>query len=360
MHKYACVALLWVSSAWAQIPERNCMSNPMMAGCPAAEQARKTQEMMSKHAWENLPGMPGSSQPAQQVSGPQPTPQPRTATPAANRAAADSDWKRPRLAAALPANWPRWNFAPPDSGALIGMKLSALIQSPVFAALLGDSADALRTSPVPADEVWVSITTGPKPESVMLFVGPGVESIATELRSKGVTVCFLDRQSVLAGEWSSVNRALQRVSAGVPGPFAKRAAELWAHDDLWILTGPQMSAQVVPASAKGVTGASLGMSFQNKISAEMLLNSATPAETAKLAGKLRENPADLGLGEATVESTARGVLVKASLDAAQLPESLRNQIAEQVRPLLGSQAQASSNKIVIQGLDDGPKTISVK
>ena len=39
MHKYLSVMLLFFGPAWAQIPARNCMSNPMMDGCPAAEQA---------------------------------------------------------------------------------------------------------------------------------------------------------------------------------------------------------------------------------------------------------------------------------------------------------------------------------
>src|SRR6266853_6075094 len=121
MHKYLSVMLLFLGAVRAQIPERNCMSNPMMAGCPGAEQARKTEEMLNKKPWweehpELLnPKVPGSSQPRQASPTARPNPP------------ADTDWKRPRLAKALAADWPRWTFAQPDASALVGMKLMALV-----------------------------------------------------------------------------------------------------------------------------------------------------------------------------------------------------------------------------------------
>jgi hypothetical protein len=373
MHKYLSVALLLLGAIRAQIiPERNCMSNPMMAGCPAAEQARKTEEMLNKKPWweehpELLnPRVPGSNQPSQgnrpsQTIGPTQT--------ARLNPPADTDWRRPRLPKALAADWPRWIFAQPDAGVLIGMKLMALIQSPVLSDLVGADAEKKWGASAPQlDEVWMSIRPQPgqKAESVMLLIGPAVESIATDLRSKGVTVCFLDTRTLLAGEWNAVNRALARIVAGAPGPMSKRAAELWSTNDLWLITGREMANQVLPANTgtSGLTGASLGLSLQKRVAVEMLLTAATPAETARWASKLRQNPADLGLGEVSIEETVRGVSVRAALDAAQLPEALRRQITDQIRPVLdmaGSPASASGsrNAIVIQGLDDGPRTISV-
>ena len=366
MHKYLTVMLVFFGAARAQIPERNCMSNPMMAGCPAAEQARKTEEMLNKKTWweehpELLnPKLTGSNQPSHSN---QPS---QTIKP---NPPADTDWKRPRLAKALAADWPRWTFAQPDAGALVGMKLTTLVQSPVLSELLGaDAGKQWRASAPQVDEVWISIRPlpGQKNEAVMLLIGSAVESIATDLRSKGVTVCFLDQRTLLAGEWNAVNRALGRVVAGAPGPMSKRAAELWSTNDLWLITGREMANQVLPTNAgtSGLTGASLGLSLQKRVAVDMLLTAATPAETARWASKLRQNPADLGLGEVSVEETPRGVSVRAALDAAQLPEALRRQITDQIRQVLDmagspASAAASRNAIVIQGLDDGPRTISV-
>jgi hypothetical protein len=370
MHKYFSVMLVslgtaW-SPAWAQIiPERNCLSNPFMDGCPAAEEARKTKEMLNKPRWweqhpELLnPKVPGSTQ--------QPlTAKPLTAKPTPT---ADTDWMRPRLAKALAADWPRWTFAQPDAGALMGMKLAALVQSPILSALLGaDIAKQWPTSAPMVDEIWLSIRPlpGKKTEAVMLLIGSAVESVAADLRGKGVTVCFLDQRTLLAGEWNAVNRALQRVIAGAPGPMSKSARELWSGNDLWLIAGPQMVKEVLPANGdtSGLTGASLGLSLQNKIAVNLLLTGATPAQTARWASKLSQDPGDLGMGDVTVEKTLSGVSVRATLDPAQVPDALRRQITDQLRPVLDmagpATAASSRGAIVIQGLDDGPRTIPLQ
>jgi hypothetical protein len=368
MHKYLSVMLAFLGPACAQIiPARNCMSNPFMEGCPAAEEARKTQELMNKPKWweehpELLnPKVPGST--------PHPVTKPTAA--AQPNPPADTDWKRPRLAKALAADWPRWTFAQPDAGALIGMKLTALVQSPVLSALLGANlGKQWRASAPPVDEVWVSIRAlpGQKTEAVMLLMGPGVESIATDLRSKGVTICFLDKRTLLTGEWNAVNRALGRVIAGTPGPMSKRAGELWSGNDLWLIAGKDMVNHVLPPNADtaGLTGASLGLSLQNRVAIDLLLTGATPAETVRWATKLSQNPGELGLGDVSVEKTLRGVSVKASLDPAQLPDALLRQITDQMRPVLGvagpppATAATSAGTIKIEGLDEGPRTIPVQ
>jgi hypothetical protein len=72
------------------------------------------------------------------------------------------------------------------------------------------------------------------------------------------------------------------------------------------------------------------------------------------------------MGEVKVEKSVGGVSVRASLDPAQLPDALRRQITDQMRPVLDltgpppASAAASSGAIVIQGLDDGPRTIPVQ
>jgi hypothetical protein len=77
-----------------------------------------------------------------------------------------------------------------------------------------------------------------------------------------------------------------------------------------------------------------------------------------LAAKFRQNPNELGLGDVTVEKTVQGVRAQASFDAKQMPQALRHQLVDQLRPLLDNMGQKSATKaVVIQGLDDGPRTI---
>lgn len=382
MRKCLIAAMLTCSAGWAQIPERNCMSNPMMDGCPMAESAKQTKEMFSKKPWweehpELLnPKLPGSNSSTQttstQTKGASSASRATTVRPAP----ADVDWMRPRLAKPLAPNWPRWTFAPADASALVGMKLSSLIHSPALATLLGPELakqwQAVGAAAPPVDEVWISIRMlpGQKTEAVMLVMGQGVESMAADLWARGVTVCFLDKNAFLTGEWNAVNRALARVVAGVAGPMGKRAGELWANNDVWMIAGRGMVNQVLPpakvspAGAASLTGASIGMSLQKQIAVEMLLTAATPADTERLAASLSKSPDNVGLGAATVQKTAGGVSVRAALDPAQLPEEFRRQMADQIRPVFDmvgpppavSQA-TKQNAIVIQGLDDGDKVI---
>jgi hypothetical protein len=361
MHKYLSVMLMFLGSTWAQaVKERDCSEYRLVHGCPGwdkvTEADPKSNPLLHPVSNPPVPGVNSSN------------PRPLTAKP---DPIADSDWKRPRLTKPLAADWPRWTFAQPDAGALVGMKLTALVQSPVLNALLGaDVGKQWRDSIPLLDEAWVSIRSlsGQKTEAVMLLIGPAVESIATGLRSKGVTVCFLDKRTLLAGEWNAVNQALARVIAGAPSPVFKRAGELWSANDLWLIAGRQMVNQLLPAGANtpGLAGVSLGLNLQKGVAIDMLLMGTTPAETARWASKLSQDPGDLGLGDVRVEKTAGGVRIRAALDVAQLPDALRQQITDQIRPVLDiagpppTRATTSGGAVVIQGLDGGPRTVPME
>ena len=356
------LALLFLASMAIaqQIPDRNCMSDPFMRGCPAEEQARKIQEKMG-NAKDLGQGI---------IAGMSVTPTKPPVAAAATRPipAADSDWQRPRLATALPPDWPRWTFAPADTSALIGIKLAALMKSTLLQQLMKDvglpPVDASIAQP---EEVWMALrpNAARQMEAVMLVLGPDIATVASDLRSKGATVCFLDTHSILVGEWSAVNRALQRVIRPTPSAFTKRARELWTNSDLWFIAGgPALASVAAPA---GVTGMSMGVSLKETLVFDMLLNVATPEAATRLAARLNQNPAELGLPAVELKKIANSVSVHGTVGPNDIPESVRKQITEQIRPLVDLVAQrnakapsAPKNAIVIQGLDDGPRVIVPK
>jgi hypothetical protein len=337
-----------------QIPDRNCMSDPFMGGCPAEVQAREMQEKMKM----------GKSLSKGIVANPSVTPTKSAATVATRPApSADSDWQRPRLATALPPDWPRWTFAPSDTNALIGIKLAALMKSPLLRQIMKDVGLPPVEASVPQpEEVWMALrpNAARQMEAVMLILGPDIATIASDLRSKGATVCFLDTQSILVGEWSAVNRALQRVirPAAQASPFAKRARELWTSSDLWfIASGTAVATFGAPA---GVAGISMGVSLKEQIVVDMLLSAATPDGAARL----NQNPADLGLPAVEMKKVGNSVSIHGTVETADIPEAFRKQITDQLRPLVdlvaSRKADGAKNAIVIQGLDDGPRVIVPK
>jgi hypothetical protein len=349
------------TAVFAQIPERNCISDPFMRGCKAEIQSRKIQENLNKGMVLNPAGVPAKPTASS------------TSTPAASPVpVADNDWQRPRLANALPPDWPRWTFAPADASLVVGMKLGALMKSPLIRQIMEGAGlpaiDPQMSGPHP-DEVWLTLrpAAGRPPESVILLLGTDVGTVAADLRSKGATVCFLDTQSILVGEWNAVNRALQRVArpSAIASPYAKRARELWTNSDLWFIASGSLlaGAKVAPT---GVTAMSMGLSLQDKLVFDVLLNVATPEAAAHLAAQMNANPGDLGFPGMQLKKVANGVSLQGAVAVGDLPDTLRKQITDQIRPLSelastrNARPDAPKNAIVIQGLDDGPRVIAPK
>ena len=157
------------------------------------------------------------------------------------------------------------------------------------------------------------------------------------------------------GEWNAVNRALQRVAAGEPGPFAKHAGELWAKSDLLMIANRQLTTALVPrnTATSGLTGASFGYTLQDKFVVDAVLATATPVAATRLAAWLQANPNELGLGSVKIGRTGGQVSVHAELDPDQLPASFREQMNAYLGPMMemiGPKNRAA--KAVIQGRDD--------
>jgi len=222
------------------------------------------------------------------------------------------------------------------------------------------------------DEARISLrqNTQQPPESVLLLIGPALGPIAADLRSKGATVFFLDSQSLLVGEWNAVNRALQRVAApaATPGPLERRARELWVNDDVWfVANGAFASSLLGPNTAvpTGVSRISIGMSWREKLTFDLLLHTVNPTDADRLAERYRRSPGELGLpggeGGVRIQKSSDGVSARLSLEASQIPDSLRQQLAEQLRPVLQLARQGTPHParkaVVIQGLDNGPRVV---
>ncbi len=344
------------------------MSDPFRPECPGMEQSKKMQELMNKKV-ELLTNSGIIFSPTTS------TPKRTQPVAAANPAAVQNlDWTRPRLTKLLPADWPRWTFAPSDANVMIGMKLKVILKWPMLRQIIDAAGGAPEEVTNGPDEVWLSmrnVAGRMQPESVMLFIGSGLQTVGEDLRSKGVTACFLDEHSMLAGEWGAVNRALQNVSAQGTGGFAQRAKDLWSRNDLVLMANGKMISEMMPANSgnpmpKGITSVSVGMSMGEKLAVDLIFGAATPADATRIAGEVAAKPAELGLPGAKVQKTASGVTAHAEMTFDQLPDSMKKQMNEQFRPLIELaarrnqrtiQGKSTKGAVVIEGLDDGPRVI---
>ncbi len=344
-----------------KLPPPDCKMTPWLDACPDHDKWMKS---METPPWLRNTGNVGSGTANRP---PAPVPAPRTPVP-------EVDWRRPLAAQPLAADWPRWRFAPADASLVLGMKLPALLRSPLVRQILtGLHPDQLQA---PAEEIWISIDNPSRPaESVLLLVGPALDPVAAALRAKGSTVCFLDAHSVLVGEWNAVNRAVQRVlvEKAPAGPADRRTREMWANSDVWFMAGRKWTSTILASSPstsipESISRIEIGVTLQDNLAFDLFLHTAKAVEAEQLAERYKKNPAELDLPEGAsgleIRKFPDGVSVRAALDAKSIPESLRREMAEQFKPALelGRTAapRPAGGPIVIEGLNEGPRVISPK
>jgi len=325
------------------MPKPDCKVTPWLDSCPGYQKFKVGESAIINN---------GMNKPAQQAKAPAPVARD-------SRPAAQVDWRRPMSPKPLAADWPRWKFAPADANLVLGIKMRALAESPMFRDLL-PGGEQLKTAAAQVDEVWVSLrNSAGRPDAVMLFIGPALDPVASDLRSKGLTVCFIDEHSVLAGEWNAVNRALQRVLSPAAVPGERRARELWTNNDISIVIDRSLLSLFSAAVPASITRMSMGVSLGDKLAFDLLLHTAKPADAKALA------TAVLGLPEVTGEEVHKivpeGLIVRVSLDPGQIPETLKKQLSTQFGPVVdlvrANGTKAPIKGVVIQGLDDGPRVV---
>ena len=345
------VWLLFCAAMYAQpdwMPKPDCKVTPWLDSCPGHENFKVGSSTILNNGGMNTP--------------PQQAPVTRQATVTRESGPApQTDWRRPISPKPLANDWPRWKFAAPDASLVMGIKLKALAESPAFHDLL-PGIDQLKAVTQSVGEVWVSLrTVAGRPEAVMLFVGPALEPVATDLRSKGLTVCFVDEHSVLAGEWNAVNRALQRVLATAPTSAAadRRARELWANNDVSVVVDRSLISTFVSSVPASITRMSMGLGLHDKLTFDLLLHTARPGDASSLANSV------LGLPEQSAGEVHKvvpeGLSIHVELDPSQIPEALKKQLGAQFAPLTDlvrvNPANAPVKGVVISGLDDGPRVV---
>jgi hypothetical protein len=363
MRRFSVIApafLLCIPAATAQnqpwLPKPDCKVTPWLDGCPDADKFKNID--LSKFTGPTITP----------VAGPRQASAPQRLVQTAPAAATQVDWRRPISPKPLAADWPRWKFAPADASLVLGIKVKALFESLLFKDLFAGVA------PTTVEEVWISLRTASngRPDAAMLLLGPALEPVATELRSKGVTVCFVDERSLLAGEWNAVDRALQRVlNPTAANPMDRRVRELWDNYDVSIVVDQSLASSFLAAGGQAalpasVSRVSMGMSIRDKLAFDLLLHTAKAADASLLAARYGKETSALGLPEGAGAQEVHNVVpgglsVRVTLDATQMPEPLRRQLSAQFGPVV-DMVRAKTEKpaakgVVIQGLDDGPRVV---
>lgn len=352
MRKCLRVLPVFCAIAAAQIPERNCMSNPMMQGCPMAESARKTQEMLNqKPWWEEHPELlnqkvPGSNQGS------------AAARPSAAKARAPQELT-PVSPSVLPPTAPLWRLAPAHTQMVMGIRPQAITSSPLIEQILringglaAGGVEAFRRESAGVELIVMAMRNGASP----LILARGADIIHA-VKSENDPLRYLDPQTIVVGDWNETYAAVGRIMSPAPVPGEGRVAEVAPWSDLWISADSSLlskySAGRVPLP--GVTHFTMGLAMRDEITMMIWLETPSVFAAKVLLTRLTKDPqsapfADgLAGAQTTVDQQDNAVRVYSRMRVTGAPP-----VSQAPRPA------ETQKKIVIVGLEDGPKEIPVK
>ncbi len=316
-----------------------------------------------------------------------------------------------------------WRFSHQSPAMLVSINIASLLQSPMWAQLFSAfgagganlqtaAIDKIRSSLGDIGQILVSISpNGTKNSSVLVLAKGNIESPAGAwLRSSpGTQVKRIDAITTLVGEGSSLEFANMRMQSKTPrssfNPLQQTATREALKYDAWFGLDPRQlvsMASTLGASKMGgdanqalamlgnLRGLSIGLYVRDQLRMEAVLETASPDMAARMLAAYQESEAKRKQGKAPLEGQIWAVTEGANLRFIEIvdPSHLKSatamdpmvaqmigpQIASLMQTLTGSKPQSNApqsasaappkastpGKIVIQGLDGGPKELPLK
>jgi hypothetical protein len=357
------------SAAFAQSPpkigyrnlEEYCRENPKMPNC------------MDSSKW-NLKGL-NQPNPAYKPKRPAAVQQPPRAV---------RDWRVPMSAEPLPAGQAQAHFPHPSSGMLISVRPKALLESKLLANLAarltgGETSQGAQPAVV-LEEIHLAIgSTASGQKSILMMVSAPTAALARigdDVRSKGITACFVDATTLLVGAYADVNDAVQRIlppkgtRGGAPSPLPG-SAEIAKDADFWLAARReyaklnQKDGTTAPGLTAGVTGITMGLRVREGLDLDVLLHTKDPSVADKLlADANREILRALNLEPAppvaldflkslNAAKTPNGLSMKLSIKPEEIPAPLMEQlhtVLASLRDVLAKSAPPARTKPAIHVL----------
>lgn len=292
---------------------------------------------------------------------------PYTAAPANPRAAAPQQQRTPVSAGLLPSNTAFWRILPPGTIMAVGMHPQWLSNSPLMEQVMslagpasGMSMESVRRELAGVEEVIVAVT---RPGAAPLVLARAPE-VVRATKSERNSYRYVDPNTILIGDSAATNAAMGRLfSAGPESAESAQAGRVAAWSDVWMVMDlARAGALVGPlGQLSGATRMTLGFSARDNFTMEVWLDTAEPLAAKNLAARLQKNPQATPLARqmpgAQVAVEQRGASVRVY---ARVPGSAISAAPPAQAPAPAASTEGSGSKIVITGLDDGPKEIPAK
>lgn len=290
----------------------------------------------------------------------------------------------------LPAGQARLRFFHRGAALAAGINLKGWRESGAFDKL----ADQLKAAGVPGaqqpmallpmlagiEQVWVvidgvqpgSARAAKEPQPLLLLTGSFTDPLWEQILNSAVPLS--QASAVLVGKPAAVAAMKRRLRLAAPlSQLAAEAAELSKTGDFWLAGIPGLlpnsakkaAAGAPPEMLASIKQFSISLQAREKLDADLKLTTSTPKAAEQLLGLYRlVEMQQLSGGGKDAE------LVAKSLKAEQIPSGLRFRLSvdpKDLTPLVAQRMRAGSaapaeraannRKIVIQGLESGPREI---
>jgi hypothetical protein len=380
IQKTVCCAVLFFGSiALAQpIPvykdqEDYCYHNPQAVGCRDGRPVNVMEEMQKN--WEKM-------QKENQLQFTPTSPTTRVTAPQPARVTAPSSPRVQRLRSSASPSIVQvgeldWRFAHPHPDLLIGIDMESLMGSELMRTLLRDWAGKLGATPKEQDQmlnglgdtkrVLISISNR---EMLAMMVG-NVGNLPVGPQAGGLQFTRLSEDTALMSSEGASFGALTRLKLQALPNAQQDEAKLMARTyDFWVWGRSDRLAGLNPGMSANspVKRVKMGVTFRDGFNFQLILDTPDAASAARLLeGMQKRSPR--GMQGAVEGSSVRYAMVldrEAALQrfAGFMTDSMGKNFAPLIaaaRQMSARQAAAArpAGKIVIDGLDDGPKEVPV-
>jgi hypothetical protein len=270
-----------------------------------------------------------------------------------------------------------WRFAHPNADMRMTVNVQAVLKAPALTGMLRQKEQPAQVQLgldllSSVDRISISARQTGKDQDVLVLVTGSFDpsSIQALFPSSGASqVKQVGPHAILIGEGESFTQAVQRMAGLAPvGP----SGEL-EQSDIWLagsaaLMSLQQVLPMAPPAFKAMRAFSFGLNLGDSPELNVVLNADGADGAAQMLSALRDI---LGPPGQALEGRQDGAKIR--LHFLLPPEVMRaaqsqaasSSFAEQLQPLMGmlglaGAAPANGGKIMIYGLDDGPREVKTK
>jgi hypothetical protein len=270
-----------------------------------------------------------------------------------------------------------WRFAHPHPDLLIGMDLESLLRSDLMRTLLRDWAGKLGATPKEQDQMLAGLGDSKRllisifNKDVLAMMVGNIGNLPEGGLPGGLRFTRLSTDTVLMGSDGGSFGAMTRLKLP-PSPNAQQEEpKLMARThDFWIWGRPDRLAGPGPGTAgtSPITKMKMGLTLRDGFNFQMILDTPDAASAARLLeGMQRTSPRGM---KGAVEGNSVRYAMVLDRDAAlqRFAGFMTDSVGKQFAPLIAAARQMSARqpatprpagKIIIDGLDDGPKEVPV-